>query len=213
MTTIGLTGGIGSGKSTVASLFEIYGIPVYSADEESKHLLEALNPNRVANPVGVEVAYRHSLLRERLTALLGDSIYESDGLNRNLMASLIFSDAKLLEQVNAIIHPEVALHFRSWAKQQTTNCIVLESAILFESNFNRLADTCLMVYAPLEARIKRVMERDRITEKEVWQRMQHQIPDEEKKNRADYVIYNEEQQALIPQIEKWINKNLKIQKI
>ena len=211
MITIGLTGGIGSGKSVVASLLELYGMPIYIADAESKRLLDSLNPNRVASPVRVEVAYRHSLLRERLTALLGDSIYESDGLNRNLMASLIFSDAKLLEQVNAIIHPEVALHFRSWAKQQTTNCVVLESAILFESNFNRLADTCLMVYAPLEARIKRVMERDRITEEEVWQRMQHQIPDEEKKNRADYVIHNDDKQPLIPQVEKWINKHLKIQ--
>jgi len=198
MTTIGLTGGIGSGKSTVASLLEIYGIPVYIADEESKRLLDALNPNRVQNPVRID----HSLVREQLTALLGDSIYGPDGLNRRLMASLIFNDAKLLEQVNAIIHPEVGRHFRSWIEQQTIKYAVLESAILFESNFDKYADVCLMVYAPRELRIKRVMVRDRITESEVLHRMQHQLPDEEKRKRADHVICNDEKHPLIPQIEK-----------
>ena len=188
MTAIGLTGGIGSGKSTVASLLEIYGIPVYTADEESKRLL-AVSP----------------LIRERLTALLGDSVYDTDGLNRRRMASLIFNDAKLLEQVNAVVHPEVCLHFRSWIEQQTTQYAVLESAILFESNFDRYVEICLMVYAPRELRIKRIMARDRITEAEVLQRMQHQLPDKEKRKRADYVIYNDEKHPLIPQIEKFIH--------
>ena len=217
MITIGLTGGIGSGKSVVASLLEVYGIPVYVADEESKRLLDAPNPNRVSNPVRVEdqpvpnpIRVETSLLHERLTALLGDAIYGPDGLNRRLMASLIFNDARLLEQVNAIIHPEVALHFQSWAERQSTKYVVLESAILFESNFNHWVDSCVMVYAPRELRIHRVMERDRVTEAEVWLRMQHQIPDEEKMEHADYVIYNDEQQALIPQVEKWKNNYLKI---
>ena len=190
MITIGLTGGIGSGKSIVASLLELYGMPVYVADEESKRLLTS-----------------SSLIRERLTTLLGSSIYDADGLNRPLMASLIFNDAKLLEQVNAVIHPEVAGHFRAWAGRQTTNFTVLESAILFESGFNHLVDTCLLVYAPSKLRIKRVMERDGITEQEVWQRMQHQIPDEEKRIRADHVIHNDDIHALIPQIEKWFFLN------
>jgi dephospho-CoA kinase len=184
MITIGLTGGIGSGKSVVAALLELYGMSVYTADGESKRLL-TVSP----------------LIRERLTALLGSSIYDADGLNRRLMASLIFNDAKLLEQVNAVIHPEVARHFRAWAERQTTNFAVLESAILFESGFNHLTDSCLLVYAPRELRIKRVMARDRVTEAEVLQRMKHQIPDEEKKIRADYVIYNDDIHALIPQIE------------
>ena len=187
MMTIGLTGGIGSGKSVIASLLEIYGMPVYAADEESKHLV-------VSSP----------FIRKRLTAILGDSIYDSGGLNRRLMASLIFNDAKLLEQVNAVIHPEVSRHFRSWIERQTAKYAVLESAILFESNFDRHVDFCLMVYAPRELRIKRVMMRDQITEAEVLQRMQHQLPDEEKKERADYVIYNDEKQSLIPQIERLI---------
>jgi dephospho-CoA kinase len=185
MITIGLTGGIGSGKSVVASLLELYGMSVYIADEESKRLLNS-------SPV----------IREQLTALLGSAIYDADGLNRRLMASLIFYDAKLLEQVNAVIHPAVALHFKEWMSRQTAKFVVLESAILFESGFNHLIDICLLVYAPRELRIKRAMARDRITETEVLQRMQHQIPDEEKKMRADYVIYNDNIRALIPQIEK-----------
>ena len=187
MITVGLTGGIGSGKSVVASLLESYSIPIYIADEESKRLLNT-----------------SPLIREQLTALLGSSVYSGDELNRRQMASLIFNDAKLLEQANAIIHPEVGHHFKAWVERQTANFAVLESAILFESNFNHLVDTCLMVYSPRELRIKRVMERDGITETEVLQRMQHQLPDEEKKEHADYVIYNDEKQALIPQIERWL---------
>ena len=185
MITIGLTGGIGSGKSVVASLLELYGMSVYIADEESKRLL-------TSSP----------LIRERLTTLLGSSIYDDNGLNRRLMASLIFNDAKLLEQVNAVIHPEVARHFKAWMSRQTTNFVVLESAILFESGFNRLIDICMLVYAPHELRIKRVMARDKITETEVLQRMQHQIPDEEKRILSDYVIHNDDRHALVPQIEK-----------
>jgi len=186
MTTIGLTGGIGSGKSVVASLLGLYGISVYIADEESKRLMST-----------------SPLIREQLTALMGHSIYNANGLNRRVMASLIFNDAKLLEQVNAVIHPEVARHFKAWASRQTTNFVVLESAILFESGFNHLVDICMLVYAPRELRIKRVMTRDKLTEAEVLQRMQHQIPDEEKQTRADYMIYNDDIHALIPQIERW----------
>jgi dephospho-CoA kinase len=187
MITIGLTGGIGSGKSVVASLLEVYGMAVYSADKESKKLL-------VSSP----------LVREQLIALLGNSIYDSNGLNRRLMASLIFNDSNLLEQVNTIIHPAVGRHFESWLERQTTKYAVLESAILFESGFDRYVDCCLMVYAPCELRVKRVITRDGITEAEVWQRMQHQLPDEEKKERADYVIYNDEKQPLIPLVERFM---------
>ena len=212
MITIGLTGGIGSGKSTVASLLEVYGMAVYSADTESKRLLEMPNPNpnRVSNPVRVETEHRHSLIRKQLTALLGDSIYDANGLNRKLMASLIFNDSSLLEQVNAIIHPEVGRHFQSWLEQQTTKYAVLESAILFESKFDRYVDFCLTVYAPRELRIQRIMMRDGITEAEVWQRMQHQLPEEEKMKRADFMIYNDGIQPLIPQIEEVCNNCSKV---
>jgi len=193
MITIGLTGGMGSGKSVVASLLELYGMSVYIADEESKQLLNA-------SPV----------IRAQLTTLLGSAIYDATGLNRRLMASLIFNDAKLLEQVNAVIHPLVAHHFKQWLSQQTSTCVVLESAILFESGFDHLVDIRMMVYAPRDICIKRVMARDRITETEVLQRMQHQIPDEEKKILSDCVIYNDDMHALIPQIELITNYELRI---
>jgi dephospho-CoA kinase len=160
---------------------------VYSADKESKRLLES-----------------SPLIRQQLMGLLGDSIYNSNGLNRSLMASLIFNDAKLLKQVNAIVHPEVGRHFQSWLERQTTKYTILESAILFESNFDRYVDYSLMVYAPRELRIKRVMMRDEVTEAEVVQRMQHQLSDGVKIERADNVIYNDEKQPLIPQVERFM---------
>jgi dephospho-CoA kinase len=188
MTTLGITGGIGSGKSIVVSLLETYDIPVYIADEESKRLLAA-SPS----------------IRERLTALLGQSVYDSNGLNHRLMASLIFNDPALLARVNALIHPEVAQHFQSWVQRQSAQYAALESAILFESGFDRNVDVRVMVYAPPELRMQRVMARDRITKKEVLCRMDNQLSDEIKKELSDYIIFNDEKQALIPQIEMLIS--------
>ncbi|MDR3195046.1 MAG: dephospho-CoA kinase [Tannerella sp.] len=185
MTTIGITGGIGSGKSLVASLLGTYGMPVYVADEESKQLVATL-------PV----------IREQLTALPGgDGIYDANGLNRRRMAALIFNDPSLLAQVNGIIHPEVARHFRQWLSEQTAPYAVLESAILFESGFDRQVDWRVTVYAPRALRLQRVMARDGLTEADVLRRMENQWPDEVKKAHSDFVIYNDGSQALIPQIE------------
>ncbi|MDR2765830.1 MAG: dephospho-CoA kinase [Tannerella sp.] len=186
--TIGITGGIGSGKSLVVSLLETYGIPSFVADVESKRLVTTL-------PV----------IRERLTALLGEEIYDANGLNARRMASLIFRDPSLLTQVNAIIHPEVARHFREWVLRQSAPYAVLESAILFESGFGRLVDWRVTVYAPRALRLQRVMERDRLTETEVLRRMDNQWTDEVKKAKSDYVIFNDGKQALIPQIERFVN--------
>lgn len=185
MIRIGLTGGIGSGKSVVASLLQTYGIPVYIADLESKKLLQT-----------------STVIREQLIILLGETIYDGNILNRKRMASLIFNDAQLLKKVNNIIHPEVASHFNTWVKQQNTEFSVLESAILFESGFNHHVDISLTVYTPIELRIKRTVMRDGMTETEVLQRIKNQLPDDKKKEYADYVINNDENQALIPQIEK-----------
>lgn len=185
MIRIGLTGGIGSGKSIVASLLQTYGIPVYIADLESKKLLQT-----------------STVIREQLIILLGETIYDGNILNRKRMASLIFNDAQLLKKINNIIHPEVAFHFNTWVKQQNTEFTVLESAILFESGFNHYVDVSLMVCTPIELRIKRTVMRDKMTEAEVLQRIKNQLPDDKKKEFADYVINNDEIQALIPQIEK-----------
>lgn len=183
MIKIGITGGIGSGKSVVASLLELSGIPVYIADTESKRLT-------ASSPV----------IREKLIALFGESLYTAEGLDKKQLASLIFGNPERLKQVNAIIHPEVNRHFLAWADKQTTPICGIESAILFESGFNRVVDVTLMVYAPLEVRIQRALERDAVTREEIVRRINSQLPDEEKKEKSDYVIYNDGKQALLPQI-------------
>ena len=189
MTTIGITGGMGSGKSIVAALLTVYGIPVYDADSESKRLL-------LTSPT----------IRHGLTDLLGADIYSPDGttLRRARMASLIFADTNLLARVNAIIHPEVGRDFDAWRARLTTSVCAMESAILFESGFDRRANLRLMVYAPEAIRLQRVMARDNATEAAARQRMQRQWPDERKIALSDAVITNDGRAALIPQVEAFV---------
>lgn len=189
MITIGITGGMGSGKSIVAALLKVYGIPVYDADSESKRLL-------LTSPT----------IRRGLTDLLGADIYSPDGttLHRARMASLIFADPNLLARVNAIIHPEVGRDFDAWRARLTTSVCAMESAILFESGFDRRADLRLMVYAPEAIRLQRVMARDNATEAAARQRMQRQWPDERKIALSDAVITNDGRAALIPQVEAFV---------
>lgn len=189
MITIGITGGMGSGKSIVAALLTVYGIPVYDADSESKRLL-------LTSPT----------IRRGLTDLLGADIYSPDGttLRRGRMASLIFADPNLLARVNAIIHPEVGRDFDAWRAHLTTSVCAMESAILFESGFDRRADLRLMVYAPEAIRLQRVMARDNATEAAARQRMQRQWPDERKIALSDAVITNDGRAALIPQVEAFV---------
>ena len=185
MIKIGITGGIGSGKSVVASLLALSGIPVYIADEESKWLTNN-------SPV----------IREKLTALFGLEIYTNEGLNKKLLASPIFNNPEQLQQVNQIIHPEVNHHFSAWVERQTSPLCAIESAILFESGFYKVVDISLMVYAPRELRIERALGRDSASREEIERRINSQMSDEEKKDRSDYVIYNDNRQALIPQVGK-----------
>lgn len=189
MITIGITGGMGSGKSIVAALLTVYGIPVYDADSESKRLL-------LTSPT----------IRRGLIDLLGADIYSPDGtsLCRARMASLIFADPNLLARVNAIIHPEVGRDFDAWRARLTTSVCAMESAILFESGFDRRADLRLMVYAPEAIRLQRVMARDNATEAAARQRMQRQWPDERKIALSDAVITNDGRAALIPQVEAFV---------
>ncbi len=161
MIKVGLTGGLGSGKTIVTSLFQVLNIPVYIADEESKKLTDS-----------------SSTIRQELTQLFGESIYSDQGLDRPLLASYIFKDAKKLQQVNEIIHPEVNRHFLAWTKHLSGEICVIESAILFESGFNHIVDVSLMVYAPMPLRIERALERDpAITREAVIQRINSQMSD------------------------------------
>lgn len=182
---IGLTGGIGSGKSVVAHLLETMRIPVYISDAESKKL----------------TAENEEIKRE-LIGILGEELYKNGSLNKSLLASYIFSDPKHAQQVNQIIHPYVRLDFERWAsKYICCEFVALESAILIEAGFNNEVDTIVMVYAPEELRLQRVVERDSSPIELIRKRMQCQMSDEEKMEYADYIIYNDGVNPLIPQLE------------
>jgi dephospho-CoA kinase len=183
MTKIGLTGGIGSGKSVVSSLLDVLGVPVYEADTESKRLLDS-----------------SPLIRRELVGLLGESIYRDSGIDRKRLAAIIFTDLDMLKRVNAIIHPAVRLHFLDWVARQSVDICAIETAILFESGFHRFVDISVMVYAPLEQRIERTMLRDGASRDEVLCRITNQWSDEKKKTYADYILHNDGCQALIPQL-------------
>lgn len=183
MIKIGITGGIGSGKSVVGELLTLYGVPVFIADTEAKILTDT------------SVTIRRELIR-----LFGDDLYTETGLDKKKLASYIFNDPQLLQTVNQIIHPEVGRYFLNWVKQQKGNICAIESAILFESGFNSLVDKTITVFAPEEIRIQRTASRDKISEEAIRQRMKNQISEEIKKERSDFVIYNDDCTALIPQV-------------
>lgn len=187
MIKIGITGGIGSGKSVIASLLSLYDIPVFVADTESK-MLTATSP----------------IIREKLIDLFGKELYTGNDLNKKLLASHIFGNPEYLKQVNDIIHPEVNRHFTEWTKSLSSEFCAIESAILFESGFNKVIDKSLMVYAPQELRIRRALQRDNVSREEIISRIKNQLPDETKKEWSDYVIHNDDKQALLPQIEKFL---------
>ncbi len=183
MFKVGLTGGIGSGKSTVAKVFEVLGIPVYYADEQAKRLM---NEDRA--------------LKEKIQELFGAESYADGSLNRKYIAGIIFHDQKKLEQLNALVHPVTINDASNWLQQQTTPYAVKEAAIIFESGIEKFLDYVIGVYAPAPLRIQRVMERDNISREAVTARMNRQMNEEEKMRLCNFVITNDEQQLLIPQV-------------
>ena len=179
---IGITGGIGSGKSIVSRLLTLTGIPVYQTDTEAKRLM--------LSDTGI---------REGLTALAGNEVYNEKGLNKAFLASYIFGHPEHLKQVNAIVHPRVRDDFRLWAGKARQEIVAMESAILLEAGFTNEVDKIVMVYAPSEVRIARAIRRDSATRKEVERRIQSQMDDEKKRGAADFVIVNDGETPLIPQ--------------
>ena len=187
MIKTGITGGIGSGKTVVSSLLAIEGIPCYNADDESRRLSNS-------SPA----------IRKKLTALIDDAIYVNDILDRQRLAAIVFNDETMLKLVNEIIHPVVRQDFKEWIAKQTSVFCALESAILHESGFDRDVDAVLLVFAPVGLRLTRAMMRDGVSEAEILKRMNRQMPDELKRNRADFVIVNDGVQPLIPQVERFV---------
>lgn len=190
MIRIGITGGIGSGKSVVSELLRLSGIPIFIADDESKQLLDS-----------------SMTIRESLTSLFGRDIYFDGFLDRRLLASKIFGNEELLKKVNGIVHPVVRQKFFDWVdcQKQVSEYCGIESAILYEAHFENTVDCVLMVYAPIELRIKRTVVRDKTSSESVVRRIVSQMSDEEKRDRADYVIMNDDVHSLISQTNNFLS--------
>ncbi len=189
---IGITGGIGSGKSTVCKIFKLLGIPVFEADLVAKTLVNS-----------------NTEIRNGLIQFFGKDIYSRDGrINRKMLANLIFNDDLLMEKVNRLVHPVVRNEYLNWIKQQNSAYIIHEAAILFESGFYEMTDYTILVSAPNELRIERVTHRDQITPEMVKSRMLKQWTDEEKRKLASFELVNDNKKLLIPQILE-IDKKLK----
>ncbi len=175
---VGLTGGIGSGKTLVSSYFEALGVPVYISDIEAKKLMETDKETVAA-----------------IKELFGDDSYSNQSLNRKFIASQVFTDKHKLNKLNAIVHPAVAKHFKTWYSKQKFDFVIKESAILFETGGEKHCDVIILVTAPLQIRISRVIQRDNTTEKEVRLRIKNQWDDEVKIPRSDYVVTNTDKMA------------------
>ena len=185
MKKIGITGGIGSGKSTACEIFKLLGVSVFHADDEAKNLQN-----------------NNLQIKNHLIELFGEHLYSEDGLlDRKMLAGLIFNDTKALAKVNAIIHPAVRQNFLKWVEnKQNDNYVLYEAAILLESGYLVDFDRNILILADEKIRIERVMKRDSISEELVKERIKNQMSDIEKINLVDYVLENSDDKLLIPQI-------------
>lgn len=173
MKIVGITGGMGSGKSTIARFFEQWGVPIYHADLEARKLSDT-DPE----------------IRSAVIQLLGSEAYVNDQMDRGYVASKVFRDEDLLQRLNQIIHPAVGQHFKDWVKIQNAPYCVKEAAILFETGGHKACDWTLLVTAPIAVRIERIMERDGLTQDDILSRLDKQWPDERKLPLADFHIEN-----------------------
>ncbi len=183
MIKVGLTGGIGSGKSTIAQVFETLGIPVFDADKAAKKIME-----------------EDEELKSSIKKAFGEAAYLGDKLNRKYMADIVFKDKYQLELLNSLTHPATIKAAEVWMTAQTSTYCIKEAALLFEAGTAGNLDIIIGVQAPNALRIKRVMQRDNITRQEVLNRMEKQIEQDIKMRLCDHVIINDEQHLLIPQV-------------
>jgi len=190
MTIVGLTGGIGSGKTTVAKMFNTLGIPTYIADDEAKKLMN-----------------RSKVIKRKLTALFGENTYINNELNRPFIASVIYSDKHYLNKMNAIVHPKVAKHFLRWLNKQKAAYVLKESAILFETNGHKQCDFVVLVTAYKDLKIKRLLNRDKTNKEKIKAIMDNQLNDDEKEKRSDFIIINTTLEDTKKQVET-IHKSL-----
>ena len=182
MLIVGLTGGIGSGKSTVAKVFEKLGIPVYTADEHAKELMLT------------------DEVKDQIIDAFGEDSYSDGELNRTFLADKVFKDEDALSKLNSIVHPAVRRHHKSWTKEQDAPYTIREAAILYESGSHKDCDFVISVTAPEELRLERVVKRDDADVDQVRSRMKNQWSQEKKDKLADFVIINDGDQMILPQI-------------
>lgn len=183
MLKVGLTGGIGSGKTTVAALFEMLGVPVFYADDAARRIMD--------EDAGV---------RSGLISRFGDAVYVDDVLDRKALAAHVFNNPEALADLNAIVHPAAIAASLRWMEAQPAPYVIKEAAIFFETGSEKTMDLMIGVTAPEATRIQRVMKRSGLTETEIRARMARQMDDAEKMSRCDYVIHNGSGDALIPQV-------------
>lgn len=191
MLKVGITGGIGSGKSTVCQVFETLGIPVFYADKAARYLIE--NDQLIINSIRL---------------LFGDDIYLNGKLDKQKVASIVFKDKDILQQMNAIIHPATIRYSKLWMESQRAPYVMKEAALFFESGSNKDMDVMIGVSSPQKVRILRIMKRDGISQEKVLERMAQQMDDQEKMKLCDYVIINDDTTAIIPQVLAIHNKLL-----
>ena len=192
MIIVGLTGGIGSGKTTVAKAFNRLGVPVYIADDEAKKLM-----------------HRSKIIKRKLTTLFGEKAYVNGELNKPVIANIIFNDKTYLQKMNAIVHPKVSRHFEKWVLKQKAPYVIKEVAILFENGGDKTCDYVITVVADKTLRIKRLLERDNTSKEKIEAIMKNQWTDEEKIKKSDFVIDNTNLENTKEQVLKIHNKILK----
>ncbi len=190
MKRIGITGGIGSGKTYIASVFQSFRIPIFNADIQAKKVMTS--SRKLIKVVKEE---------------FGNDIYKDSDLNKEKLASIVFSNSDKLQKLNSLVHPIVKEEFNNWYMKQTSPYVIKEAAILFESNSHIELDAVICVSAPLDLRIKRLLIRDDYSDNEIKKRIDNQISQEKKEKLSDYIIVNDEKELLLPTIIK-IHKEL-----
>jgi dephospho-CoA kinase len=180
---LGVTGGIGSGKTSVCKVFTVIGIPVFYTDRIAKDIMDSDE-----DIIG------------KINSIAGRDLYTNGCLDRMALASLIFNNYTLLEKVNSLVHPVVFSHFARWEKDQSAPYVIMEAAILFESGASKLVDKIVTIVAPEEERLSRVTQRSKLSRNQVLERIKNQLDDESRIKLSDYVIYNSENDMIIPSI-------------
>jgi dephospho-CoA kinase len=183
MLKIGLTGGIGSGKTTVAQIFEVLAIPVYYADEAARELMN-----------------RDPELKNQIISAFGNEVFKEGKLDRTYLGNLVFGDTQKLALLNALVHPVTIRDADSWMRRQTSPYAIKEAALIFEGGLEKYFDYIIGVKAPVNLRLERVIKRDQTSSENVLQRMDQQMNEEEKMSRCDFVIDNDGDQAILPQV-------------